>query len=90
MRSAASTIYHPVGTCAIETAAQPGVVGPDLRVKGVAGLRVADASVMPRIPTGNTNWPSIMIGERAAHLIQSGEIPAAEARGPARATGCCV
>ncbi|KAJ1625977.1 GMC oxidoreductase-domain-containing protein, partial [Pavlovales sp. CCMP2436] len=78
------------GTCAIETAAQPGVVGPDLRVKGVAGLRVADASVMPRIPTGNTNWPAIMVGEHAAHLIKIGEDPAAGERGLARTTGCCV
>jgi choline dehydrogenase len=45
------------------------VVGPDLSVHGVGGLRVADASVMPRTTTGNTNAPSMMIGERAAELI---------------------
>ncbi len=58
--------YHPCGTCAIGE-----VTDPLLRVKGVSGLRVADASVMPRMITGNTNAPAIMIGERAAHLITS-------------------
>jgi choline dehydrogenase len=45
------------------------VVGADLRVRGIEGLRVADASIMPKVPAGNTNAPSIMIGERVADLI---------------------
>ena len=59
-----NTLFHPVGTCAIGT-----VVDPQLRVRGVDGLRVADASVMPRIVGGNTNAPVIMIGEKAAELL---------------------
>ena len=56
------------------------VVGPDLRVHGCTGLRVADASVMPNITTGNTNAPSIMIGEKCADLLR------AAARAPARSS----
>eukprot|EP00092_Neocalanus_flemingeri_P004698 GFUD01005063.1.p1 GENE.GFUD01005063.1~~GFUD01005063.1.p1 ORF type:complete len:608 (-),score=134.10 GFUD01005063.1:206-2029(-) len=58
------TVYHPVGTCAMGT-----VLDTRLRVTGLAGLRVADGSVMPRIVGGNTNAPIIMIGEKAAHMI---------------------
>ncbi|KGK80882.1 hypothetical protein PM03_02865 [Thalassobacter stenotrophicus] len=58
------TAYHPVGTCAIGA-----VVGHDLAVRGIHRLSVADASVMPRITSANTNAPSIMIGHRAARLI---------------------
>jgi choline dehydrogenase-like flavoprotein len=64
VRQTVITYHHQVGTCAIGS-----VVDPRLRVHGVEGLRVADASVMPMVTTGNTNAPSIMIGQRAAEFI---------------------
>ena len=67
-RRTAVTIYHPTGTCKMGVDPM-AVVDPRLRVKGVAGLRVADASIMPQIVSGNTNAPAIMIGERASDLI---------------------
>ena len=66
-----STIYHPVGTCKMGSVYDPmTVVDSELRVKGVKKLRVADGSVMPDITSGNTNAPIIMIGEKAADMIQ--------------------
>ncbi|MEU0539611.1 GMC family oxidoreductase N-terminal domain-containing protein [Nocardia sp. NPDC005978] len=67
-RQRISSVYHPTGTCRMG-ADERAVVGPDLKVRGIERLRVADASVMPSIPGGNTNAPSMMIGERAAQLV---------------------
>lgn len=65
------TIYHPVGTCKMGSPSDPtAVVDHELRVKGVRRLRVVDGSVMPRITSGNTNAPIIMIGEKASDLIR--------------------
>jgi choline dehydrogenase-like flavoprotein len=64
----ATSVYHAVGTCRMG-ADEQAVVDPALRVRGIDGLRVADASVMPGITGGNTNAPAMMIGEHAAALI---------------------
>jgi choline dehydrogenase-like flavoprotein len=65
MSRSSQVLYHPSGTCAMGT-----VVDSELRVKGTEGLRIVDCSVLPRVVRGNTNAPTIMIGERAADLIR--------------------
>lgn len=70
IRERVATTYHPVGTCKMGPASDPmAVVDAQLRVHGIQGLRVADASIMPTVPGGNTSAPTMMIGERAAHFI---------------------
>ncbi len=68
VRQAAETTYHPVGTCKMGPDPM-AVVDSRLRVHGIAGLRIADASIMPTLTSGNTNAPSIMIGEKAAAMV---------------------
>jgi choline dehydrogenase len=81
IRRHAQTLYHPVGTCAMG-AEDDAVVDTELRVRGVEGLRVVDASVMPTVTRGNTNAPTIALAERASDLIRGRAPLAAEA--PAR------
>ena len=71
VRKTAINVYHPVGTCKMGAADDPAaVVDPELRVRGIAGLRVADASVLPFVPSGNTHAPCVMVGEKAADMIR--------------------
>ena len=71
VRQETQTYYHPVGTCKMGVDAM-AVVDSQLRVYGIDGLRVADASIMPTIPRANTNATTIMIAEKAADLIKAG------------------
>ena len=67
-RNNTASIYHPTGTCKMGSGPE-AVVDERLRVHGIAGLRVADCSIMPEIVSGNTNAPAIMIGEKASDLV---------------------
>jgi choline dehydrogenase-like flavoprotein len=70
IRNRSDTVYHPVGTARMGSDAD-AVCDPCLRVRGVEGLYIADASVMPRLVSGNTNAPSVMIGERCADFVRA-------------------
>ncbi|MEM7123087.1 MAG: choline dehydrogenase [Pseudomonadota bacterium] len=86
IRETALTVYHPCGSCRMGTDAM-AVVDPDCRVRGLDGLRVADASIMPQITTCNTNGPTIMIGEKASDLIRGRDPLASPNIGPERHVG---
>jgi choline dehydrogenase len=77
IRDTTTTAYHPVGTCAMGID-ENAVVDAQLRVRGIEALRVADASIMPTITTGNTNAPCVMIGDKASDLILDRRLPRAE------------
>jgi choline dehydrogenase len=77
IRRACSVTQHPVGTCSMGVGVE-AVVTPELKVIGLDGLRVADASIMPTVPGANTNASAIMIGEKASDLILGKRLPPAE------------
>ncbi|MFN8223195.1 MAG: GMC family oxidoreductase N-terminal domain-containing protein [Gaiellales bacterium] len=74
VRAVSQTLYHPVGTCRMGDD-PASVVDPELRVRGVDGLRVVDASVIPTLPRGHTNWPAVIVAERGAELLALGSDP---------------
>ena len=78
IRNNSQTAYHPIGTCRMGPEGRGTVVDEQLRVHGIAGLRVADASIFPTMPSGNTNAPSIMVGEKGADLLRGRSLPPAE------------
>ena len=74
-RNNGATIFHPTGTCQMGTDSDPmAVLDSELKVRGVTGLRVVDCSAMPTLPSGNTNWPAVMMAEKAADLILNKKI----------------
>lgn len=75
VRQNIKTVYHPAGTCRMGQSPQDAVTDLSLRVHGIAGLRVIDCSICPQVPSGNTNAPSIMIGERGADLLLGKALP---------------
>ena len=75
IRSTSETAYHPIGTCRMGPDPRRDVVDARLRVHGLDGLRIADASIFPTLTSGNTNAPAIMVGEKAADLILADERP---------------
>ncbi|MGE0698928.1 MAG: GMC family oxidoreductase [Hyphomicrobiaceae bacterium] len=71
IRKNSQTAYHPIGTCRMGPAGQRTVVDDRLRVHGLTGLRIADASIFPTMPSGNTNAPAILVGEKAADILKA-------------------
>ena len=69
IRNRSYSVFHPVGTCRMGPDPRSSVVDPQLRVHGVSGLRIVDAAIFPTITSGNTNAPSIMVGEKGAALV---------------------
>ena len=72
IRDRSGTVFHPVGSCAMGSDVRSSVVDPELRVHGVRGLRIADASIFPNLVSGNTNAACMMVGEKAADMIIRG------------------